>query len=545
MAEIGADATGIAAPSAAADSTGASRHSARWQDWDGTIPMQEAPESKMAAAPSDWLTYLNPSEFATEVWRTLRRADEIAASSEGRSLCNAAHVALVLVTETLASVGAAAPWGADIHGIAMELRRQMKHPVALNQDGSVPRLLQAARAQRPRGPPGPVTLEDLCAALFEPASGVASTFNSGGLTAVGIKSSLRVLSDDGSTSAGSSSQASKGQQKAGGAKSHAEALRDSADPFGSFTTGTGNQEGEGSSEEQSALARFGTDLVAMAAQGMLDTVHGREKEVDRILRVLSRRNKPNVCLLGHPGVGKTAVVEEVARRIHEGKVPSQLSNCKRLIQLSLGSLVGGTRYRGDFERRMQTLLQELKSLGEECVLFIDELHMAMGAGETEKGGSMDAANLLKPALARGEFRCIGATTTAEYQRFIQNKDKAFERRFVVLDILEPSEAAAVEMLQASRPSFEKHHGVKVLPATVEAAVRGSRVLKGRFLPDRALDVLDDAATLAAVEAAQQGDFVPVCRPEHVDRATQEATRKAVAAGEDGFLSRLWKPWSRL
>mmetsp|Transcript_34715 Transcript_34715/g.79573 ORF Transcript_34715/g.79573 Transcript_34715/m.79573 type:complete len:539 (-) Transcript_34715:57-1673(-) len=513
---------------------------ARFQDWDGIVPIQEAGDRRMTG-PSDWLSYLTATDFSAEVWRTLRRADEIATEAEGNSTCNAAHIALVLITETLATVGAAAPWGADIPGIATELRRQMSQAVLLNEHGSVPLLLQATRAQRAKGPPGPITLEELCAALFEPASGLASLLTSSGLTAIGLRSALRVVGDGFAPSQASKAAAAQ----SGGAKKHAEALRESGDPFGTFKSGTGEQEEGNSEEEQPALVRFGTDLVAMAAAGKLDTVYGRDKEVDRILRVLSRRNKPNVCLLGHPGVGKTAVVEEVARRIHAGEVPTQLGQCKRLIQLNLGSLVGGTRYRGDFERRMQQLLHELKTLGEEVVLFIDELHMALGAGETDKGGSMDAANLLKPALARGEFRCIGATTMAEYRRFIQNKDKAFERRFVMLDILEPNEAMAAAMLEASRAAFERHHGVKVLPETVEAAVRGSRVLRGRYLPDRALDVLDDAATLAAIEGQSQGDFVLVCRPWHVERATEEARRKLQGADDFSYFSRLWRPWSRL
>ncbi|CAK0860742.1 unnamed protein product [Prorocentrum cordatum] len=313
-------------------------------------------------------------------------------------------------------------------------------------------------------------------------------------------------------------------------------------------------------DEPPALERFGRDLVAAAAEGKLDPVLGRDKEVDRVLRVLARRNKPNVCLLGQPGVGKTAVVEEVARRNRvlcfcymlcgaQGRVPSQLKGCKKLVQLSLGSLVGGTRYRGEFEQRMQSLLKEIpeklqlvgsRSANEQAreagsarargverkapadasrapflgtghrhpakthphpntkgsattssmVSILGDLEVfACSLGETEKGGSMDAANLLKPALARGELRCIGATTTAEYKKVVQGRDKAFERRFVVVELDEPSEEIAEQMLEGLLPAFERHHDITVQRETLRAAVYNSRMLRGRFLPDRALDIL--------------------------------------------------------
>eukprot|EP00930_Biecheleria_cincta_P094630 TRINITY_DN8596_c0_g1_i1.p1 TRINITY_DN8596_c0_g1~~TRINITY_DN8596_c0_g1_i1.p1 ORF type:complete len:475 (+),score=113.14 TRINITY_DN8596_c0_g1_i1:167-1591(+) len=447
--------------------------------------------------PPAWIKELQHSEYSPDALKALRRSEELAAS-QGSRPCLPAHVAYVLVAEVLRTTGAPTPWGADVPGASAELLERAASADGSEEDLQI--LLDAAAAQRA---PAKVGLRDLCAALFEPPVGLSDLLRRRGLTAEGLRHALEASGQKLLPPPGSSVPASP------------LGLMQRARPSAAETSGADAED-----DSSSILDQFGKDLVAEAAAGRLDTVFGRDKEVDRVLRVLARRNKPNVCLLGPPGVGKTALVEEVARRIHlRQDLPRQLEGCKKVIQLSLGGLVGGTRYRGEFEKRMQKLLKEMTGLREEVILFIDEIHMALGAGETDKGSSMDAANLLKPALARGELRCIGATTTAEYEKLIRNQDKAFERRFVIVELHEPSEAAAEEMLSALRPAFEQHHGVIVQPEAVRAAVRGSRVLRGRYLPDRALDLLDDAATLASMEAA---DERPICTAEHARRAAHQA-----------------------
>lgn len=466
--------------------------------------------------PPVWIQDLQRSDYSPDALKALRRSEELA-NSQGCP-CSAAHVGYVLVAEVLGTTGAPTPWGADVPGASSEL-------LELAKEGSgaqaLQRLLDAASEQRA---PAKVGLRDLCAGLYAPDVGLASLLKRRGLSAEGLRAALQASGQSLVPPPGASAPLMPG-------------LMQRQRPQAAVR-------GDEEDDDSSILERFGKDLVAEAAAGRLDTVFGREKEVQRVLNVLARRNKPNVCLLGPPGVGKTALVEEVARRIHlrEG-IPRQLQSCRRLIQLSLGSLVGGTRYRGEFEKRMQKLLKELAGLRDEVILFIDEIHMALGAGETEKGSSMDAANLLKPALARGELRCIGATTTGEYKRLIQNQDKAFERRFVIVELFEPSEEAAEEMLQAMRPVFEQHHGVSVTREAVRAAVVGSRALRGRFLPDRALDVLDDAATLASAEAETPG-AIPVCTAEHAHKAACQVALGA-ASLRDRLVARFQLARSRL
>jgi len=231
-----------------------------------------------------------------------------------------------------------------------------------------------------------------------------------------------------------------------------------------------------------------------------------------VLRVLSRRTKNNVCLVGAPGVGKTAVAEAVAQRIAAGRVPLQLAKCRELWSLDIGALLAGTGLRGDFEERLRALLEELRQAEGAAILFIDELHLVLGAGRSESN-NVDAANLLKPMLARGELRCIGATTSDEYRRLILEKDAAFERRFQPVELAEPLPHAAVEMLRGLAPLYEAHHGVKLSSGTEEAAVELSHQrIKGRSLPDKAIDVLDEACVLAVVEGSS---FVTISHVETV------------------------------
>ncbi|MBQ6104309.1 MAG: ATP-dependent Clp protease ATP-binding subunit, partial [Lachnospiraceae bacterium] len=239
-----------------------------------------------------------------------------------------------------------------------------------------------------------------------------------------------------------------------------------------------------------------TDLTAKAEEGLLDPVIGRNEETERVIRILSRRTKNNPCMVGEPGVGKTAVVEGLAQRIVNGEVPEHLAN-KRIYTLNMTAMVAGAKYRGEFEERIRQLIDEVVSDGH-IILFIDELHTIIGAGSAE--GSLDAANILKPALSRGGLQIIGATTLDEYRKHIE-KDAALERRFQPVVVEEPNEAENLAILKGLRPRYEKHHQVKITDEALEAAVSLSkRFISDRFLPDKAIDVMDEAASFVHLSA---------------------------------------------
>ena len=245
-----------------------------------------------------------------------------------------------------------------------------------------------------------------------------------------------------------------------------------------------------------ALNKYGRDLVAAAKAGKIDPVIGRDEEIRRVIRVLSRRTKNNPVLIGEPGVGKTAIVEGLANRIVKGDVPEGLKD-RTIISLDLGSLVAGAKYRGEFEERLKGVLDEVKSSDGKIILFIDEMHQLLGAGKSD--GAMDAANLLKPMLARGELHCIGATTLDEYRKHVE-KDAAFERRFQPVMVGEPSVEDTVSILRGLRERYESHHGVRIQDAAiVEAAKLSHRYIADRFLPDKAIDLVDEACANARVE----------------------------------------------
>jgi ATP-dependent Clp protease ATP-binding subunit ClpB len=249
-------------------------------------------------------------------------------------------------------------------------------------------------------------------------------------------------------------------------------------------------------DKYQALERYGRDLVELARNGKMDPVIGRDSEVRRVVQVLSRRTKNNPCLIGEPGVGKTAIVEGLAQRIVSGDVPEGLQN-RRLVALDLGALVAGTKYRGEFEDRLKAVLKEITSADGRIILFIDELHLLVGAGKGD--GAMDAANLLKPALARGELRCIGATTLDEFREHIE-KDAALERRFQPVFVGEPSVDDTIAILRGLKERYEVHHKVKIKDsALITAAKLSSRYITDRFLPDKAIDLVDEAASRLSME----------------------------------------------
>lgn len=279
---------------------------------------------------------------------------------------------------------------------------------------------------------------------------------------------------------------------------------------------------KGSYNQTPTLNQFGEDLTKKAEEGKLDPIIGRKEEIERVIQILSRRTKNNPCLIGEPGVGKTAAVEGLAEKIVSGDVPETLKN-KRVVTMDISGMVAGSKYRGDFEERIKKALDEVKKAGD-VILFIDEIHTIVGAGAAE--GAIDAANILKPLLARGEIQLIGATTLNEYRKYIE-KDAALERRFSPVIVNEPSEKDTVKILKGLRDKYEAHHGVKITDEAIDAAVKMSvRYINDRFLPDKAIDLIDEAASRAKLKSYTEPDSLKKLQEEieEVENDKEEAVR---------------------
>ncbi|PLV60055.1 ATP-dependent Clp protease ATP-binding subunit [Thermotoga sp. KOL6] len=293
-------------------------------------------------------------------------------------------------------------------------------------------------------------------------------------------------------------------------------------------------------ENVEALARFTEDLTQLARERKLMPVVDREREIRRVIQILSRRTKNNPVLIGDPGVGKTAVVEGLAQRIVEGKVPLFLRNV-RILKLDMGRLIAGTRFRGDFEERLKRLLDELKRKKGEVILFIDEVHTVVGAGAAE--GALDAANIMKPELTTGEIQIIGATTVEEYRKYIE-KDRALERRFQPVLVEEPTVEQTIEILKGLRKTFEEHHGVKITDNALEAAARlSARYITNRFLPDKAVDLIDEAAAYVRLESSYPSE--ELLKLEEEMRTLEDKINDAVVKGEYEEAARLKIEYQKL
>ncbi len=281
-----------------------------------------------------------------------------------------------------------------------------------------------------------------------------------------------------------------------------------------------------------ALKKYSRDLTQAARDGKLDPVIGRDEEIRRTIQVLSRRTKNNPVLIGEPGVGKTAIVEGLALRILNGDVPESLKD-KKLLSLDLGALIAGAKYRGEFEERLKAVLQEVTSAEGGIILFIDEMHTLIGAGKAD--GAMDASNLLKPALARGELHCIGATTLDEYRKHVE-KDAALARRFQPIFVSEPTVEDTISILRGLKDKYEQHHGVRITDsALVAATTLSNRYITDRFLPDKAIDLMDEAAARLKMQVDSKPEELDLHRPRH------HPAQDRAGGAEEGKRSGLEEP----
>ena len=433
------------------------------------------------------------NNLTTKLMEALQAAQK-KAQSGGRAQIYPAELLLALVEQAggvLASVLKKA--GVDPEAMASALQRELERKP--RQTGAVTqspgigpeldRCLTEAEKQRTRMKDDYLSVEHVVLGIFETDKELRHLMEGCGLTQAKYLAALKEV---------------RGNQRV-----------TDQDPEGKFET----------------LEKYGTDLTALARQGKIDPVIGRDGEIRRVLQILSRRTKNNPVLIGEPGVGKTAIAEGLARRIVDGDVPESMKG-KRLVSLNIGSMLAGAKYRGEFEERLKAFIKEVTSSNGEIILFIDELHTLVGAGAGGEGG-MDAANLLKPALARGELRTIGATTLDEYRKYIE-KDAALERRFQPVYVAEPSVEDTIAILRGLKERYEVHHGVHITDsALVAAATLSNRYITDRFLPDKAVDLVDEAAARLKIEL----DSMPAEIDELNRTAMQlEMERQALAKEKD-------------